>query len=92
MSPDVFPTKNGIPREVLPALPIHQRETLVNGELRPWTGRVETVRPRFACVNRTALSTNLNSAVTRRAVFRKRNRRSMPQSRHMTTAAASGRP
>jgi glyceraldehyde-3-phosphate dehydrogenase (NADP+) len=44
MSPDVFPTNNGIPREVLPALPIHQRETLVNGELRPWTGRVETVQ------------------------------------------------
>lgn len=24
--------------------PVHQRETLVNGELRPWTGPVETVR------------------------------------------------
>jgi glyceraldehyde-3-phosphate dehydrogenase (NADP+) len=24
--------------------PLHQRETLVNGELRPWTGSVETVR------------------------------------------------
>lgn len=24
--------------------PVHQRETLVNGELRPWTGLVETVR------------------------------------------------
>ncbi len=44
MSPDVFPTKNGIPPEVLPARPIHQRETLVNGELRPWTGRLETVQ------------------------------------------------
>lgn len=44
MSPDVFPTKNGIPREVVPALPIHQRETLVNGELKPWMGRLATVQ------------------------------------------------
>src|SRR3712207_452960 len=24
--------------------PVHQRETLVGGELKPWTGRVQTVR------------------------------------------------
>lgn len=31
--------------------PLHQRETLVNGELRPWTGPAETVRSAI-CVRR----------------------------------------
>jgi glyceraldehyde-3-phosphate dehydrogenase (NADP+) len=44
MSPEVFPLRNDVPPEVMPTLPIHQRETLVNGELKPWTGRIETVR------------------------------------------------
>lgn len=40
---ELFPEKNRLKDCGLPP-PVHQRETLVNGELRPWTGAVETVR------------------------------------------------
>src|SRR5215207_8718839 len=40
----LFPTGSELPvAQSLPA-PIHQRHTLVNGALKPWTGRVQTVR------------------------------------------------
>ncbi len=44
MSPELFPTQADLPPEAMPSPPIHQRETLVNGELKPWTGQVKTVR------------------------------------------------
>ncbi|HAP12386.1 MAG TPA: NADP-dependent glyceraldehyde-3-phosphate dehydrogenase [Afipia sp.] len=40
---ELFPEENRLKDCGLPP-PVHQRETLVNGELRPWTGAVETVR------------------------------------------------
>ncbi len=40
---ELFPEENKLKDCNVPP-PIHQRETLVNGELRPWTGPVETVR------------------------------------------------
>jgi glyceraldehyde-3-phosphate dehydrogenase (NADP+) len=40
----LFPLENEIPSEHRPPAPIHQRTTLLNGELRPWNGQVETVR------------------------------------------------
>ncbi|WP_024576159.1 MULTISPECIES: NADP-dependent glyceraldehyde-3-phosphate dehydrogenase [unclassified Afipia] len=39
---ELFPEENRLKDCGLPP-PVHQRETLVNGELRPWTGPVETV-------------------------------------------------
>jgi glyceraldehyde-3-phosphate dehydrogenase (NADP+) len=44
MSPELFPTQADLPPEAMPGPPIHQRETLVDGELKPWTGGVNTVR------------------------------------------------
>src|SRR3982751_2045122 len=41
---NLFPTEGELPVEHgLPA-PLHQRHTLVDGELRPWEGPIETVR------------------------------------------------
>ena len=40
---ELFPEENRLKDCDVPP-PLHQRETLVNGELRPWTGSVETVR------------------------------------------------
>lgn len=40
---ELFPEENKLKDCDVPP-PVHQRETLVNGELRPWTGPVETVR------------------------------------------------
>lgn len=40
---ELFPEENRLKDCGVPP-PVHQRETLVNGELRPWTGAVETVR------------------------------------------------
>jgi len=40
---DLFPQENDL-KACNPPPPIHQRETLVNGELVPWIGPVETVR------------------------------------------------
>jgi len=40
---ELFPEESRLKDCDVP-LPVHQRETLVNGELRPWTGPVETVR------------------------------------------------
>lgn len=39
---ELFPEESALKDCGLPP-PVHQRETLVNGELRPWTGPVETV-------------------------------------------------
>ena len=40
---ELFPEENRLKDCGVPP-PVHQRETLVNGELRPWTGAVEIVR------------------------------------------------
>lgn len=40
---ELFPEESALKDCGVPP-PVHQRETLVNGELRPWTGPVETVR------------------------------------------------
>jgi glyceraldehyde-3-phosphate dehydrogenase (NADP+) len=40
----LFPKEGDIPSEQRPLAPIHQRCYLVNGELKSWKGRVETVR------------------------------------------------
>jgi glyceraldehyde-3-phosphate dehydrogenase (NADP+) len=40
---ELFPEESKLKNCDVPP-PVHQRETLVNGELRPWTGPVETVR------------------------------------------------
>jgi aldehyde dehydrogenase (NAD+) len=40
----LFPSESDILAEHQPPAPIHQREYLINGELRPWNGAVETVR------------------------------------------------
>lgn len=41
---EMFPEEGRLPTDAGLPSPIHQRETLVNGELRPWNGPVETVR------------------------------------------------
>jgi glyceraldehyde-3-phosphate dehydrogenase (NADP+) len=40
----LFPSESDILTEHQPPAPIHQREYLINGVLRPWNGAVETVR------------------------------------------------
>ena len=40
----LFPAESDLTGEHGRPEPVHQRHTLVNGELRPWTGRVQTVR------------------------------------------------
>jgi len=40
----LFPTWADVPREYLPNMPLHQRHTLVGGELRAWAGPFTTVR------------------------------------------------
>jgi acyl-CoA reductase-like NAD-dependent aldehyde dehydrogenase len=40
----LFPSESDILAEHQPPAPIHQREYLINGELRTWNGAVETVR------------------------------------------------
>jgi aldehyde dehydrogenase (NAD+) len=40
----LFPTKGELPTENVPSAPLHQKVTLVNGELKPWLGRYATVR------------------------------------------------
>jgi glyceraldehyde-3-phosphate dehydrogenase (NADP+) len=40
----LFPSESDILTEHQPPSPIHQRVYLINGELRPWNGPVETVR------------------------------------------------
>lgn len=40
---ELFPEESALKDCGVPP-PVHQRETLVNGELRPWTGPVEIVR------------------------------------------------
>ncbi len=40
---ELFPEENRLKECGLPP-PVHQRETLVNGVLEPWSGPVETVR------------------------------------------------
>src|SRR5215207_7494077 len=47
----LFPTEGEIPAEHRPPRPIHQRCSLVGGELRAWDGPVETVRSAI-CVRR----------------------------------------
>lgn len=49
---ELFPEENRLKDCGVPP-PVHQRETLVNGELRPWTGPVETVRSAI-CVRKPA--------------------------------------
>ena len=39
-----FPVEDDLTGEHSRPEPVHQRETLVGGELKPWTGRVQTVR------------------------------------------------
>ena len=39
-----FPAESDLTREHGRPEPVHQRHWLVGGELRPWTGRVQTVR------------------------------------------------
>jgi glyceraldehyde-3-phosphate dehydrogenase (NADP+) len=39
-----FPAEDDLTGEHSRPEPVHQRETLVGGELKPWTGRVQTVR------------------------------------------------
>ena len=40
---NLFPRENEIPAEHRPPAPIHQRSYLVDGELKPWEGPVQTV-------------------------------------------------
>lgn len=40
----LFPREDEIPSEHRPLVQVHQRSYLVNGELKPWKGRIETVR------------------------------------------------
>src|SRR5215212_254457 len=40
----LFPTEDDVPAGHRPPRPIHQRYSLVGGELRAWDGRVQTVR------------------------------------------------
>ena len=46
----LFPAEGELPADS-PSAPLHQRVTLVNGELKPWMGRFETVRS-AVCVRR----------------------------------------
>ena len=39
----LFPALDQIPAEFRPSAPIHQRVSLVDGELRPWDGATKTV-------------------------------------------------
>src|SRR3982751_2997875 len=41
---NLFPTERELPVEHRLPAPLHQRHTLIDGELRPWDGPVETVR------------------------------------------------
>jgi len=40
----LFPAKSQLPADDNSVAPLHQRVTLVNGELKPWTGSIATVR------------------------------------------------
>ena len=40
---NLFPRESEIPAEHRPPAPIHQRSYLVDGELKPWEGPVQTV-------------------------------------------------
>jgi hypothetical protein len=40
----LFPRDGEVPSEYAPPAPIHQRNYLVNGEMKAWNGQVETVR------------------------------------------------
>src|SRR3954452_11019528 len=47
----LFPTEDDVPAEHRPPRPIHQRCSLVDGELRAWDGPIETIRSAI-CVRR----------------------------------------
>src|SRR4051812_5491513 len=47
----LFPGEGELPAEHRPPGQVHQRSTLVGGELKPWNGPVETVRSAI-CVRR----------------------------------------
>ena len=88
----LFPAESTSPAEHGRPEPVHQRHWLVGGELRPWTGRVQTVRSAI-CVRRAMARWNRSSsAAIRRAASPKPRRRWRRPLRPTTTAAARGRP
>src|SRR6516165_12430022 len=41
---DAFPSESELPSGEIRPAPVHQRQILVGGKLKPWTGKVNTVR------------------------------------------------
>lgn len=90
----LFPTADTIPPDARLAAPIHQRVSLVNGELRSWDGACKTVLSPV-CVQQPdgeVAQVEIGSYPVMSAAQRKATRRWTPPCRRTTRAVANGRP
>ena len=88
----LFPAEGDLTGEHGRPEPVHQRHWLVGGELKPWTGRVQTVRSAICVRKAMDRSNKSSSAATRWAASPKPRTRWRRRLRLTTTAAANGRP
>ena len=88
----LFPLEQEIPAEHRLLGPIHQRSYLLDGELRPWTGKVHTVLSAVCVRDADGELRQVESAAIPRPTRRRPMRRWRRLSRPTTMAGASGPP
>ena len=87
----LFPQDGEIPAEHRPPPPIHQRTYLVNGELKPWDGPVDTVRSPVCVRKADGRLEQIELGRCPPAESRRPRRPLRPRWPPTTTAAACGR-
>ena len=88
----LFPQREAdIPSDYRLIAPIHQSSTLIDGEIKPWKGEVQTVLSPI-CLRADGDLRQMEIGSSPQGSIEEARRRWRPPWRLTTTAAASGRP